>query len=126
MEPAQAERLGRRLRELRESQGTSIRALADRCGFDNGTLVRIEQGKFAAPSPDKLARLAAELHVPLADIFTEAGYVVPDQLPSLDTYLRARYDASDQAIDELCRAAAKWGFGPLHKAREPDGNGAGP
>ena len=110
MDPQQAVRLGQRLRARRESHGMSIRALAEHCGFDNGTLVRIEQGKFAAPSPDKLARIAQALELPLADVFADAGYVVPDELPSLDVYLRAKYELADDAVADITAAAAQWGI----------------
>lgn len=55
------------------------------------TVVRLEQGRFASPSPAKLAHLAAALNLPLADVFAGAGYLVPDELPSFEAYLRARY-----------------------------------
>ncbi len=110
MDRTQAERLGRRLRDCREERDVSVRALAEQCGFDNGTLVRIEQGKFAAPSPDKLARLADALNLPLADVFADAGYVAPSQLPGLGPYLRARYALPDSAIAEITATATRWGI----------------
>jgi hypothetical protein len=51
----------------------------------------MESSERRTPQPDTLAALAAALGVPLADMFTMAGYVVPYDLPSVTPYLHARY-----------------------------------
>ena len=61
MNPKQAKELGKRLRARREELELSLRDLERLSGVDNGTLTRIEQGAFAAPRPDKLARIAEAL-----------------------------------------------------------------
>ena len=71
-------------------------------GTRNSTIIRIEQGAFAAPRPDKLAHIAEALHFSLADIYTRAGYLVPEDLPSFHAYLPARYrNLPDEAIGQL-------------------------
>ena len=57
----------------------------------DSTIVRLEQGRITSPSPAKLSRLATALHLSLADIYARAGYFVPDELPSFDAYLQAKY-----------------------------------
>ncbi len=71
--------------------GLSKRQLAALAHMGDSTIVRLEQGRFAAPSPAKLSQPAATLHLPLADLFVLAGYFVPDELPSFEVYLRAKY-----------------------------------
>jgi transcriptional regulator with XRE-family HTH domain len=70
----------------------------------NSTIMRIEQGAFAAPRPDKLARIAEALHLSLADVYARAGYVVPAELPTFREYLATRYrELPDGAVGELSR-----------------------
>ena len=123
MNPEQAQELGRQLRTRREELGLSGRDLERLTGVDNGTIVRIEQGAFAAPRPDKLSRIADALGLSLADVFALAEYVVPDELPTFAPYLRSKYrDLPAPAVDELERSfkriTKRHGF-------EPDGPAAG-
>jgi transcriptional regulator with XRE-family HTH domain len=70
--------------------------------MDDATVVRLEQGLFAAPRPDKLSRIAEALGISLADVFAFAEYVVPGDLPSFHPYLLSKYpDMPKGAIDEL-------------------------
>jgi transcriptional regulator with XRE-family HTH domain len=91
MNEHQAKSLGALLSRRRQEAGLSKRQLAALTHMGNSTIVRLEQGQFAAPSPAKLSRLAMALHLPLADIFAMAGYFVPDELPSFEAYLLAKY-----------------------------------
>lgn len=105
VEPEQAKELGRVLRARREALGLSQRQLAERASLDDATVVRIEQGAFAAPRPDKLARIAEALGLSLADVFALADYAVPDDLPSFQPYLRSKYRGMPtEAVDDLERA----------------------
>ena len=120
MEPEQAAELGRLIRERRSELGLSVRQLAEQAEMNFATLSRIEQGQFAAPGPDKLARIAEALGISTADLFALADYVVPADLPSFQPYLRGKYPAMPAAaVDELNRAferiARKHGY-------DPDGN----
>lgn len=73
--------------------------------MNDATIVRIEQGAFAAPRPDKLSRIAEALGLSLADVFALADYAVPDDLPSFQPYLRSKYrDMPTGAVDDLNRA----------------------
>jgi transcriptional regulator with XRE-family HTH domain len=117
VEPKQAKELGRRLRARREELGLSTRQLAERADIDDATVVRIEQGAFAAPRPDKLSRIAEALDLSLADVFGLADYTVPGDLPSFQPYLRSKYrDMPAGAVDDLhkafARIARKHGYHP--------------
>lgn len=73
--------------------------------MNDATIVRIEQGAFAAPRPDKLSRIAEALGLSLADVFALADYAVPDDLPSFQPYLRSKYrDMPPEAVDDLEKA----------------------
>jgi transcriptional regulator with XRE-family HTH domain len=102
MDKARAKRLGTLIRERRLAAGLSTHQLGERIGARNSTIIRLEKGAFAAPSPDKLARIAEVLGISLADIYSHAGYAVPDDLPSFHAYLPARYrDLPEPAVREL-------------------------
>ena len=102
MDKDQAVRFGKWLRERRQAAGMSTHELGERIGARNSTIIRIEQGAFAAPSPDKLARIAEVLGISLADMYGHAGYAVPDDLPDFHAYLPARYrDLPEAAVAEL-------------------------
>ena len=102
MDKKQAVRLGKLIRQRRQAMGMSTHELGDRIGTRNSTIIRLEQGAFAAPSPEKLAGIAEALGISLADMFGHAGYVVPDDLPGFHAYLPARYrDLPQEAVQEL-------------------------
>lgn len=123
MDSAQAKRLGQYLRQERESQSISTRSLASAVGVDMAQIVRLEQGSVASPKAEMLARIAATLGLPVADVLTLAGYPTMTELPSFTPYLRARYDLPDSAVAEMeqyfTRLAAKHGVeGPIDREDE--------
>lgn len=125
MNPQQAKELGRQLRARREELGLSVRDVERLADVDNGTIVRIEQGAFAAPRPDKLSRMADALGLNLADVFALADYSVPSELPSFAPYLRTKYrDLPGPAVAELERSfkriTKRHGFDPSGPARGED------
>jgi transcriptional regulator with XRE-family HTH domain len=125
MNPEQAQALGRRLRDRREELGLSVRDVEKLAGVDNGTIVRIEQGAFAAPRPDKLSRIADVLGLSLADVYALADYAVPSELPSFQPYLRTKYrDLPNEAVEQLersfTRLAKRHGFDPAGPAQGQD------
>jgi transcriptional regulator with XRE-family HTH domain len=91
MNQQQARVLGNLLRAKRRELGFSTYQLAAAAGVNSSTVVRIELGKFAAPRPDKLAKFARALGMNLGEIFAMAGYIVPEELPDLVTYLSTKY-----------------------------------
>lgn len=113
MNPQQAKKLGRHLKQAREGIGISARELARRADVPDSTIVRIEQGAFAEPSPEKLQRMAAALGLNLADLYLMADYPIPE-LPTLTPYLRTKYgnlptEAADQIQAYADRLARKHG-----------------
>ena len=105
MDQEQAQELGQRLRERREQLGLSIRELAERADTTHTTVVRLEQGAYDAPAPDKLSRIAEALGLSLADVFALAEYSVPSDLPSFRPYLRSKYrKLPTPAVEELERS----------------------
>lgn len=91
MNQEQSKALGELLRQKRKELGFTTYQLANAAGVRNSTVVRFEQGKFAAPRPDKLARFASLLGLPLADVYARAGYLVPEELPTFESYLKTKY-----------------------------------
>ena len=117
MTPQQAKRLGKYLRTVRETKGMSARQMARASGLAHPTILRIEHGEFHEPSPHKLAALADVLELPLADLYAQAGYVAPHELPNFTPYLRAKYgDLPEDAVHEMehyfARLAARYGYDP--------------
>ena len=74
------------------------------------TIVRIEQGAFAEPSPEKLQRMSEVLGLSLADLYAMADYPIPG-LPALRPYLRTKYQdlpaADIDRIDAYAQRLAK-------------------
>jgi transcriptional regulator with XRE-family HTH domain len=104
MDEKQAKALGELLRSRRKELGMSTHELGRLVGTRNSTIMRLEQGAFAAPRPDKLARIAEALGMSLADVYARAGYLVPDELPTFHAYLPLRYrDLPQTAVDELSK-----------------------
>ena len=84
------EELGRLLRDRREVMGLSLREVAEKANVSDTSVMRIEQGQFAKPKPELLARLADTLDLSLGELYDLAGYPVP-ALPSMPVYLRTKY-----------------------------------
>lgn len=109
MDNKKAKRLGKLLRERREALGLSALELGKRLDMSHTTILRIESGTFAEPRPDKLARIASALKLPLADVYATAGYGVPDDLPAPRAYFRMKLrdvptrkaDAIGREVEEL-------------------------
>lgn len=108
MEPDQASDLGQFLRQRREELGLSSRQLSKQTGVNDVTIARIERGEFAAPRPDKLAKIAEALGLSLADVFARADYVTPEDLPSFVPYLRSKYRGlPDEAVESIEKYVAR-------------------
>jgi transcriptional regulator with XRE-family HTH domain len=111
MTPEQARLLGRFIAEKRDALGMSQRKLAEAIGVQNTTIMRLEAGEYAAPSPDNLARIAETLGIEMADLYAMAEYLVPKKLPTLTPYLRAKYselpDGAAEQIEAYAHRLAK-------------------
>ena len=108
MDDEQAKSLGELLKRKREELGLSTRQLGEIAGLDGVTVLRFEQGAFAAPRPDKLARVAEALGISLADVYALADYAVPDDLPSFRPYLRTKYRGLPaEEVDKIEAYAAR-------------------
>jgi len=104
MDERQAKEFGALLRKRRQKLGLSTRELAKKADIPQPTILRLEQGRFAAPRPDKLARLADVLDLNLSDLYARVGYLAPSELPSFEAYLIAKYHAlPKRATAELAR-----------------------
>jgi transcriptional regulator with XRE-family HTH domain len=102
VKPPHPKQLGSQLRARREQLGLTQRQLAKLAGMTDATITRIEQGAIAAPAPDKLSRIAEALDLSLADVFAQADYILPRELPSYAPYLRSKYpQLPDEAIEQL-------------------------
>ncbi len=102
MNEDQAQRLGAVLKARRDELKLSTHTLAKSAGVDQATVFRLERGTFAAPAPDKLARLATALGLSAADLFALAEYTTPLDLPSLGQYLRIKYcDLPEEDLDNI-------------------------
>ncbi|MFI6291950.1 helix-turn-helix domain-containing protein [Nonomuraea sp. NPDC050790] len=93
--------LGTYVRSRREGLGISQRQLAKRVGLSHSYLGRLEANDFAQPGPAALYRIAEALDLEPENLFALAGHTVPEELPSFEPYLRAKYQMSDQAAQEL-------------------------
>ena len=85
--------LGGSIRRLRESQGLSLRSLANTTGLSASFLSQVENGQ-ASPSIASMERIAAGLGVRLAEFFSQA-----DGLPTV-----VRADARPLLTSEWSRA----------------------
>ena len=100
--PIQARKLGQLLRQHREKRGLGVRGLEAASGVNVSSIVSLERGDILAPQPDTLKALAAAMDMPVSDLFTVAGWLPADELPTLKPYLRAKYrQLNEAAIAEL-------------------------
>lgn len=108
MEPKQAKRLGAILRGRRSELALSSREVARRAGVPDSTLVRLEQGIFLSPRPEKLATIAQVLGLSTTSILDLAGYPSLTELPRPSVYLRSKYPGlATPALDELTRSVER-------------------
>lgn len=100
-------KLGKYLRELRQEQGLSIRAVAKNCGVAPSYLAKIEAGKtFKTIGVETLVKLSKFYGIPTSAMLKEAGFIDShdDSLPELAQYLRAKFQLSPQAIRDMTMA----------------------
>jgi transcriptional regulator with XRE-family HTH domain len=117
MDDKKAKRLGTFLRKSRKAQKLSTHELSRISGLNQATIVRLEQGEFRNPDPDKLRAMAESLDLNLSDVLLMADYPVPAELPSVGPYLRTKYrdlppEAVDQLQSQIARVLKKHGIEP--------------
>jgi transcriptional regulator with XRE-family HTH domain len=83
--------LGETLRAARLAKGLSARKLAAAAGLTHSFISKLESATYDSVSPDSLMSLARALDLAPEDLFTLAGFRLPDALPSFGPYLRVRY-----------------------------------
>ena len=98
---------GRRLGELvhhaRQTKGLTAQGLAEASGTSRSFIMKLERGEYVQVSPAYLQALAEALDLPLADLYSAAGYPLPAGLPTFAPYLRRRYgeELPEKAISQL-------------------------
>jgi transcriptional regulator with XRE-family HTH domain len=103
MTPSQARQLGLLVAKARARKGMSLRDLSWKVGVHTSWLGRLEQGDFADPAPDRLARVAEELDIEPGRIDRLTKGSVADGLPGMRTYFRAKYDLTAEQIAQVER-----------------------
>jgi transcriptional regulator with XRE-family HTH domain len=97
--------LSRELRRSRQALGLSIRELARRAGVNPTTVMRLEDGDIANPTPTTLVPIAEALGLSPSDLLIWANYTAPDDLPSFRPYLRTKYRRlPTETVNELDEA----------------------
>lgn len=64
-------RLGKRIRELRDSHNMTIKELSDKSGVGQSTISEIETGKAKNPKSETLSKLASALNVTVDSLLAE-------------------------------------------------------
>lgn len=95
------QRFGTVLKLERTKAGLTVRALAAASGLTAATVSRLETGQIERPRPEHLQSLSRALEVDVEDFYALAGYLMPEGLPELRPYLRAKYGLPDQAARQL-------------------------
>src|SRR5450755_1854242 len=99
--PSNQHQLGDVLRRERQRAQLTVRQLAETADLAPSSVSRIESGSIALPAPELLQRLARALGIDAEELYAPAGYLVPNGLPSLRPYLRAKYGMQDEAASRI-------------------------
>ncbi len=121
MDEAQAKALGAMLRRRRHALGLTVRQIEAATGIPNTTVSRIETGSFKAPRPDKLAKIAQALDLSAGELFAQAGYLEPGDLPDFATYLATKHpelpdDERRRLDDHFTNLLERLGLKPVKEA----------
>ena len=107
MTPSNSNELGDFIYRARQERGLSLRTLAKASGLDWSYIAYLEKGEITTPDPAKLQKLARALEIEIEDFYALAGYLMPEGLPQLAPYLRAKYDLPEAAGEEVERYVAR-------------------
>ncbi|MFJ7726612.1 helix-turn-helix domain-containing protein [Neobacillus sp. NPDC097160] len=91
-------KLGLFLKELLKERSLSMRKLSELTNIDKATISRIISGKRKA-TPDHLQKMAACLGVPIADLFTAAGYTVDQSQEELNSDIHISIDSIQSILE---------------------------
>jgi transcriptional regulator with XRE-family HTH domain len=92
------DRLGRRVRELREERGDSLDVVARAAGFQPHVLSFIERGVKSRVSVELLAALARALGVSLSELFVSVDQPLPRDARRLQSILAGRSPEAQRSI----------------------------
>jgi transcriptional regulator with XRE-family HTH domain len=95
---------GRRLREVREKNGDSLRKIEGRSGLNNGYLSQLENGKITHPNPSILQKVATGYGLRFEDLLQWTGYVSgpqDDVTPNQAVALSTVSDLGEPSDEEL-------------------------
>jgi transcriptional regulator with XRE-family HTH domain len=113
-----AKSLGHEIQRVRHLRGLSLNAAAQPAGVSAAYLQKLERDRVESPSPHRLQRLAEVLGVEYADLFTLAGYPLPQSsqvagdehgaeasppVSALRRMLLSEDEVSDEEMQELLR-----------------------
>ncbi len=93
--------LGQHIKQLRTSQGLSLREAGRRAGVDPTWWGRLEDGLYISPDPRGISKVARALEVDAEEFYVVAGLSTGRGLPSFTPYLRAKYDLPPHAVAQL-------------------------
>ena len=105
MTKTQAKKLGTLIASVRHQRQLSLRELAAVAGIDHSWIGYLEKGQFAEPAPERLAKIAQVLVIPLERVDYLAKGAVQAGLPEPEVYFRARYGITADQAAKLDRAA---------------------
>ena len=95
---------GAYLKQLRETQGLSLRDVQSKTEVSNAFLSQIESGKVKNPSPIMLHKLATLYRVPYEDLMERAGYpaaTAPTQAHSANAKFHRFGDITQEEEEQL-------------------------
>lgn len=89
------------IRRERARAGMTVRELAEAARLVPSTVSRLETGQIAEPRPSHLQQLARALGIEVEELYAPAGYSNEGAWPELRTYLRQRYQLSEDAASRV-------------------------
>jgi transcriptional regulator with XRE-family HTH domain len=101
MTKEQAQRIGRMIAVARRNKGWSLRRLSVETGISHPWLISVERGEYSTPAPDRLIRIAEALNLDPERIERIVKGQISESLPGVRTYFRAKYDLSQEEIDQI-------------------------
>lgn len=121
MTPEQTVKLIKALTEKRTSLHLSTNEVARRAKLDPVAVWRIEQGMVKNPRAESLIAIGRALGLNVMEIFTTVGWLTPDDLPSLESYMHAKYaDLPESAVEDIAHYIATTMHSRRSQARSTD------